>query len=149
MVKILIASVLLSTSISAHAVESYEKTCKVWTQKIVQGNKEACSDLCPQELQFDKYSYAKGLKAAFSSQQGLTDFIAYTGRSSIIGAGADTQACNLQTLLVHWGDAKFSKATNKFGPKTRDIVIDLLDYSAVSNFKARFPRTYDLAKHAE
>ena len=66
-----------------------------------------------------------------------------------MGAGAEAQSCNLHVLLVHWGDDQFAKVTGKYDLKTRERVIGLLDYSAVVNFKTRFPRTYSLATHNE
>ena len=136
--------ILVSGIVSAG--EGHEQ-CSSLAQEIVNGSIDACSDLCPQAKKFDRYDYQAGLKAAFSSQQGLKKFLAYLGRSSIIGAGAEAHACSVHALLVHWGDRRFAATLAKESVEAKEQAIGLLDYSAVANFQSRFPKTYQLASH--
>ena len=121
--------------------------CTSWVQEILEGSADACSDLCPQAEQFDHYDYRAGLEAAFASRQGLEHFLAYLGRSSIMGAGGEAHACSVQALLVHWGDRRFATALARQSTKAREQAIGLLDYAATKNFQSRFPKTYQLASH--
>src|SRR5579871_6633648 len=72
-----------------------DEDCINWAHRMLDDRTDACSDLCPQAQHFDKYDYRSGLRGALASRAGLNDFLTYTGRSSIIGAGADAQACGL------------------------------------------------------
>jgi hypothetical protein len=147
--KFVVATILIALAPMASAATDPDADCLAWTNRMLQPTSDACDDLCPQALHFDKFDYRAGLKAAFATRRGLSAIIAYTGRSSIIGAGADAQACSLQALLAHWGDATFSAAAGKYDLKTRERLIGLLDYAAVPDFQARFPRSYALASHVE
>jgi hypothetical protein len=141
---ITLALVLVSGAVAA---DDGDEQCSSWAQEIVHGSTDACSDLCPQAKRFDRYDYRAGLKAAFASQQGLQKFLAYLGRSSIIGAGAEAHACSVHALLVRWGDRRFASALVKQPAEAKEQAIGLLDYSAVVNFQSRFPKTYQLASH--
>ena len=147
--KVLAILIMFTGASAANAADTRDQECKDWTQEIIRNPATACSDLCPQALRFDKYDYVKGLSTALSSHAGLSNFLSYTGRSSIIGAGADAQACNVYALLLRWGDDTFAQVTSEKPPSSRVRVVGLLDYAAVSEFQARFPHTYALAKHVE
>jgi len=122
-------------------------TCSTWAKQIVAGDKEACSDLCPQAAEFDHYNYRQGLSAAFRSEHGLVEFLAYLERSSIIGSGAEAHACAVSALLQRWGDNVFAKQLSTQPVKVREQAIGLIDYSGLERFRARYPRTYQLAAH--
>ncbi len=126
-----------------------DKECRAWTEQTRKN--QGCDAACPQSqaLGIDKYDYVKGLNAAFAQRTGLSSFIAYTGRSTIMGAAADVQACNIYSLLMHWGDLQFSQTLARFRQTTRDSVMGLLDYAEIENFEKRFPHTYALAKHVD
>jgi len=124
-----------------------DATCATWAQEIVEGDADACSDLCPQASRFDQYDYRNGLAAAFGSTQGLDRFLNYLDRSTIIGAGAEGHACAVRALLEHWGDNMFARSLSHQGPHAKDQAIGLLDYTAIPDFQKRYPRTYMLAEH--
>jgi hypothetical protein len=139
----------LSASSATSAAIAEDANCMTWASNMLLSSSDACDDLCPQALHFDHYDYRAGLEAAFKSRRGLSAIIAYTGRSTIMGAAGDAQACSLHALLVHWGDSTFSRAAAKYDLKTRERLVGLLDYAAVPDFQARFPRSYALASHSE
>lgn len=124
--------------------ESRDKECQDWTRQAIDNPAVACEAACSQAKRFDHYDYHSGLVAAQSSRQGFQSFIRYTGRSTIMGAGADEQACHLYALLLQWGDEVFAQSVAAGGAKARKSVVGLLDYAAVSGFKKRFPKTYGL-----
>lgn len=136
--------VLLAGTASAAEPQS---TCSTWARQIAAGDSEACSDLCPQAAAFDHFNYRESLSAAFGSEKGLTRFLGYLERSSIIGAGAEAHACAVSALLEHWGDRVFARNLSMQSPKVRDQAIGLIDYTALPRFKARYPKTYRLAAH--
>jgi hypothetical protein len=127
-----------------------DSECKDWTKQAIENPSVGCEGACSQAKSFDKYNYHSGLVAAHASKQGLKNFIRYTARSTIMGAGADEQACHLYTLLLVWGDESFSKTVSTGGAKATARAVGLLDYAAVADFKKRFPITYGLvSKHDE
>ncbi|MBO9768781.1 MULTISPECIES: hypothetical protein [Xanthomonas] len=136
---VLVVLVLLAGAASAAEPQS---TCSKWALQIAGGDAEACSDLCPQAAAFDHYNYRQGLSAAFGSEKGLTRFLGYLQRSSIIGAGAEAHACSVSALLEHWGDQAFARHLSTQSPTVREKAIGLIDYTALPNFKARYPKTY-------
>jgi hypothetical protein len=142
-----VLALLLAGALSQTSAASLDASCNEWTDQILAGHGEACSDLCPQAQQFDNYDYVLGLKAALASHGGLTKFLAYTGRSSIIGAGADAQACTLVTVLNRWGDAAFASEIARQPAKSRTRIVGLLDYASPEHFAERFPKTYASAAH--
>ena len=144
--KLLLALLLASVFTLAPAAAP-DASCIEWTNRILAGSDDACSDLCPQAHQFDNYDYVSGLKAAFASHSGLTNFLAYAGRSSIIGAGADAQACTLVAVLNHWGDHAFASEIARQPAKSRDHIVGLIDYAGPEHFAERFPKTYASAAH--
>lgn len=124
--------------------------CQNWTQQAIERPSVGCEAACPQARRFDKYDYHAGLVAAHKSRAGLDRFVRYTARSTIVGAGAEEQACHLYALILEWGDEPFAESVSRAGRKARVAVVDLLDYAAVTDFNKRFPRTYGLvAKHGE
>jgi hypothetical protein len=141
-----VTTILLLAS-GATRADPGDEQCVAWAQQIAKGEAGACADLCPQAKEFDHYDYRPGLQAALESRQGLDGFLAYLDRSTIIGAGAEAHACSVQALLLHWGDRQFAAALAKQSVQAREQAIGLLDYTAVANFQARFPRTYKLAAH--
>jgi len=138
----LFANVLNQTSVVAADAD-----CIEWTKQILAGRDDACSDLCPQAQKSDNYDYASGLKAALASQSGLTSFLTYTGRSSIIGAGADAQACTLVAALNKWGDDVFASEIARQPAKSGIHIVSLLDYASPERFAERFPKTYASVAH--
>ncbi len=74
---------------AASAGVDLDANCQNWSRAMLRRESDVCGDLCPQALRFDKYDYRAGLKAAYASRTGLSSLIAYTGRSTIIGAGGD------------------------------------------------------------
>ena len=122
-------------------------TCSTWAKQIVAGDKEACSDLCPQAAQFDRFNYRPALSAAFQSKQGLAAFLGYLDKSSIMGAGAEAHACAVRALLEHWGDKVFARQLLSQPVKVREQAIGLIDYTGIQHFEARYPKTYRLAAH--
>lgn len=144
MEKFAVVATLLLASAASHAGDSQ---CSAWAQRIVGGATDACSDLCPQARQIDRYDYRAGLQAAFASRTGLEQFLAYLGRSSIIGAGAEAHACSVRALLEHWGDERFAASLDKQSIQAKEQAIGLLDYTAIEDFQSSFPKTYRLASH--
>jgi hypothetical protein len=140
-------ALLLASALSQTAAAALDASCNEWTDQILAGQGEACSDLCPQAHQFDSYDYVSGLKAALASHSGLTKFLSYAGRSSIIGAGADAQACTLVAVLDRWGDAVFASEIARQPAKSRARIVGLLDYASPEDFAKRFPKTYASAAH--
>lgn len=145
----IVFSVLLLVLPGTSSAEDGERHCVAWAQQIVGGTGGACSDLCPQARKFDGYDYRKGLREAFASIGGLDRYLAYLGRSSIMGAGAEAHACSVQALLVHWGDKRFSQALAKQPGNVKEEALGLLDYTALTEFPSRFPKTYRLGAHQE
>ncbi|MBZ4187211.1 hypothetical protein K7B09_12855 [Thermomonas sp. RSS23] len=141
------AVVVLVVFAGAASAAEPQSTCSKWARQIAAGDTEACSDLCPQAAEFDHYNYRQGLSAAFRSEKGLGHFLGYLKRSSIIGAGAEAHACSVSALLEHWGDGVFARQLSMQPPKVREQAIGLIDYTALPNFKARYPKTYRLAAH--
>lgn len=137
---------LLTSSYSLADVD--DKECQEWTNKVIESPTTHCG-ACTQAKDFDEFNYRSGLINAFKSKKGLINFIKYTGRSTIMGAGADEQGCHLQTLLLKWGDKTFSNAATTAGQKAKVQVIGLLDYVAVPDFEKRFPKTYNLVNEHE
>ncbi|MBK9394918.1 MAG: hypothetical protein IPO35_13345 [Uliginosibacterium sp.] len=131
------------------SAEPRDKECQDWTNQAMENPSVGCEAACSQAKRFDKYDYHSGLVGALGSRQGFGNFIRYSGRSTIMGAGADEQACHLYTLLLKWGDESFAQTVASGGRKTRERVIGLLDYAAVTNFKKRFPKTYGLVSQHE
>lgn len=144
-----ILALLLLSAPLAHAGVPGEAECRTWTRQMIDHGNDACDDLCPQAMEFDNYDYRKGLAEAFRTRAGLSRFFEYTGRSSIIGAGGDAQACTLHALLMHWGDARYAGALSKHSPDVRARVISLLDYAGIQRFEPRYPKTYALAVHED
>lgn len=67
-----------------------------------------------------------------------------------MGAGSEELACHLYALLLQWGDAQFAASLARSGMKATTRVVGLLDYTAVTDFKQRFPKTYGLVpQHKE
>lgn len=122
--------------------------CQNWTRQAIEHPWVGCETVCLQAKRFDKYNYHAGLLAAHKNRAGLDGFVRYTARSTIIGAGAEEQACHLYSLLLKWGDEPFAESVSRAGRKARVAVVDLLDYAVVTDFSKRFPRTYGLVtKH--
>lgn len=144
--RLMAAMALFLVCTSAHATDE-EMRCIAWTKEILSGLPDACSDLCPQAKQFDRYDYQAGLRAAFASGQGLGNFLAYLDHSSIMGAGAEAHACAILALMVHWGDQRFSASLGKQTTKAKEQALGLLDYTGVKDFQSRLPITYGLARH--
>jgi hypothetical protein len=139
-------ALLLPTFVLANPAD---QECQDWTRQAVESPTVGCEGACSQARRFDKYDYHAGLVASQKTRTGLERFLHYTGRSTIVGAGADEQACHLYSLLVQWGDAAFAETLLKAGPRAKERVIGLLDYAAVSGFKQRFPKTYGLVLQHE
>ncbi len=138
---------IVSMPMPAYAADDGDRRCSTWAKDIVRGDTEACSDLCPQAKQFDAYDYRTGLETAFQSRTALGDFLAYLDRSSILGSGAEAQACTVRALLVHWGDEAFAASLAAQTAKAKNQAIGLLDHTAIDAFATRFPKTYALAPH--
>lgn len=147
MTRVFLAVALLSLGGVARA-DGQGATCAHWARQIAAGDKEACSDLCPQAAQFDHYDYRHGLSDAFRSSRGLDAFLAYLERSSIMGAGGEAHACAVSALLERWGDDAFADALLRQPTRVREQAVGLIDYAGLAHFKARYPRTYRLAAHA-
>lgn len=147
--KTLMLALLLLGVPLAHAANPGDETCRKWTLEMLDSRSDACDDLCPQAMEFDDYDYREGLSEAFRSRAGLSRFFAYTGRSSIMGAGGDAQACTLHALLMHWGDARYAVVLSKHSPDVRGRVISLLDYAGIHRFEPRYPKTHALAVHED
>ncbi|WP_374476280.1 hypothetical protein [Zoogloea sp.] len=126
-----------------------DKECQDWTKLAVENPAVGCEGACTQAKRFDKYDYHAGLIAAQKSRTGLEKFFRYTARSTIMGAGSDELACHMYALLLQWGDAQFANTLTKSGAKATTRVVGLLDYTAVTDFKRRFPRTYGLVSQHE
>jgi hypothetical protein len=137
---------LLLTSSPAMA-DGGMNECVRWAQQIVAGQADACDELCPQAKQFDKYDYRAGLASAFRSQSGLSEYFAYVGRASIVGAAAEAHACAVHALILHWGDDVFARLLARESDQAKTQAVSLLDYTALAEFEARFPKTYALAAH--
>ncbi len=142
-------ALLLLCAPLAHAGIPGEAECRTWTRQMIDPREDACDDLCPQAEKFDGYDYRKGLAEAFRTRAGLSRFFAYTGRSSIMGAGGDAQACTLHALLMHWGDARYAAVLSKQAPDVRARVVGLLDYAGIQRFEPRYPKTHALAVHED
>jgi hypothetical protein len=135
---------------AAGLAQSRDKECQVWTQQAIDNPAVGCEAACSQAGRFDNFQYHSALVAAHASRSELEQFVAYTARSTITGAGAEEQACHLYSLLLKWGDQQFAAAVSKAGKKAKERIVGLLDYAAVTKFKKRFPTTYGLvSKHEE
>ena len=145
-----IMGIFSSLSIGAAEIPNINEPgshCVSWTKEFLDNPEKQCVEACPQRQakSFDNYDYINGLKSAFNSFEGLSDFITYTGRSTIIGAPVELQACNLRAVLQFWGDARFSQIMSKHSSETRRQVVNLIEYAGVSSeFREHFPRTYKL-----
>ena len=93
-----------------------------------------------QARDFDGFAYREVLGRALDDRKALADILEYSGRASLIGAGAENHAIILKALLVFWGDRAFAKALRSCSPKAVTSVLDYLEYSGVG--KAQFPRTF-------
>ena len=144
--KLCLLVLLLPVSLPALA-DGSGSSCARWARDIVRGEAESCDELCPQARKFDHYDYRAGLASAFESKRGLGRFLAYVGRSSIIGSAAEAHACAVHALILHWGDEAFSRSLSRQSREAREQAVGLLDYSALDAFEARYPRTYALASH--
>lgn len=138
---------LLFLAILPCSATTPDHECINWAHRMLDDRTDACSDLCPQAQRFDKYDYRSGLHGALTSRTGLSDFLRYTGRSSVIGAGADAQGCGLVAVLNTWGDREFASAVEAQSKNAKEHIGRLLDYAGVDQFQERFPRTYALATH--
>lgn len=63
------------------------------------------------------------------------------------GAAAQGFAATLFWLLHKTGDKAFSETLLKQPPKTRKVVIGLIDYAATYDYSSAFPMTFKAAKH--
>lgn len=144
--RLIAIGVLALMPLAGQASEEVDR-CSAWAQQIVSGPEEACDDLCPQALQFDRYDYRHGYAEALRSPEGLGAFLAYLDRSSIMGSGAELHACAVRSLLEHWGDGTFSAALVRQTCKVREQAIGLIDYTGFPEFQQRYPLTYGLAEH--
>lgn len=142
-----IITVVLALSPAIAWPASSGSSCRAWTQEIIAGEADACSDLCPQAKTFDHYDYRQGITAAFQTKNGLASFLGYLDRSTIMGAGAEAHACSVRSLLEHWGDKAFAQILRRQTAGLRQQAIGLIDYTALLKFKQRFPETYLLASH--
>lgn len=145
--KTIVAAVLVGLLPSTVSAGDHDTSCVAWVQKIVDGDADACADLCPQAAEFDHYDYRNGLAAAYRSEKDLSAFLSYLDRSSIIGSGAEAHACSVRALLERWGDNTFARALSRQSAHVKDQAIGLLDYTGIPNFRQRYPKTYLLAAH--
>lgn len=143
-----ITGIFFSLSIDAKEIIDIiepDAQCISWTKEFLENPEKQCLQACPQRQakNFDNYDYVIGLKSAFNSLDGLSDFVSYTGRSTIIGAPAELQACNLRAVLQFWGDVKFAQVLSKHPSETRREVVNLIEHAGVSSeFQQNFPITY-------
>ena len=131
------------------SIYSADTDSQDWTKQAVENPAVGCEGACTQAKRFDKYDYHSGLIAAQKSRADLEKFFRYTARSTIMGAGSEELACHLYALLLQWGDRQFAESLVKSGPKATSRVVGLLDYTAVTDFKRRFPKTYGLVSQHE
>src|SRR5690349_18720032 len=93
-----------------------------------------------QARDFDGFAYREVLGRALHDPKALAEILEYSGRASLIGAGAENHAIILKALVVVWGDRAFAKALQSCSSKAVTSVLEYLEYSGVD--KAAFPRTF-------
>lgn len=106
-------------------------------------SQESRGDVFSQSREFDHFDYRAALKSATAEDRsGLVALLQYSGRSSLMGEGAQDHASILVALLNTWGDARFSTALQSCLPKAASSVQDFLDYGGAT--KEQFPLTFSV-----
>jgi hypothetical protein len=87
-------------------------------------------------------------KALGKDAQALHTLFLLTSSGTLSGRGSDSHASMLWTLMVQWGDRKFSDELGRETPQTREEVLLFLDYAAACDYAKTYPRTHGLAPHS-
>ena len=130
------ALVLLATSFGAGAADPQSRALP---DRYLAEPDEA-GNVFAQARRFDRFDYRTSLRLALADRAGLAAFLRYSGRTSLIGEGAEDHAEILVTLLDLWGDEAFARALASGSPRAVSTTQHFLEYGGATG--RQFPQTF-------